>query len=103
MLNEWRDACREVFTQNFAHVGVGPQDDSREFIQESNSSYKFYASGRVNVPWCLVTFELKKRQDLVSMWLLDFIWPEKDRLIIDIPIRAQPIPVCMGLMKKKEA
>jgi len=37
------------------------------------------------------------------MWILDFIWPEKDRCIIDIPLNISNLPVCMSIMKKREA
>lgn len=102
MLNDWYDACQNVFESNFAHVGVGQAGGTSLFYQETASCFKFYATGRETVQFCLVNFEFKKRQDIITNWFFSLIWPEKDRITIDMPLYDQKEPICAAILRKKD-
>jgi len=100
----WVQENKEIFDNEFSHVGVGGATGGALLDQESVNMYKFYASGRVNCSYALTTLELKRRQDLMTMFIFNFIWPEKDRLNIEIPIDVkQPLPTVFAIVKKREA
>lgn len=44
---------------------------------------------------------MRKRQDLISMFAYELIWPEKDTITIDIPVKAD-VPVVFLLSQKKK-
>lgn len=44
---------------------------------------------------------MRKRQDLISLFLYELIWPEKDMITIDIPVITN-IPVVFLLSLKKK-
>lgn len=82
----WTQQNKPFFDTEFAHVGVGPGPEGAFVQAESANSFKFYASGRQNCESALVTLDYKKRQDLLSMFIFNLIWPERDRLRVDIVI-----------------
>lgn len=45
--------------------------------------------------------QMRKRQDLISMFAYELIWPEKDTITIDIPVKAD-VPVVFLLSQKKK-
>ncbi|EAR94967.2 transmembrane protein, putative (macronuclear) [Tetrahymena thermophila SB210] len=102
MLNDWYDACKNVFESNFSHVGVGKSGDKSLFYQETPAAFKFYASGRETIQFCLVNFEFRKRQDIITNWFFNLIWPEKDRITIDMPLYDQKEPICAAVLRKKD-
>lgn len=85
MAASWVHDNREVFEQNFAILGVSNGQSGGALLdEESASCYKFYATGRVNCHFAMTTIDLKKRQDILSNYFLSIIWPEKDRVTIDV-------------------
>lgn len=44
---------------------------------------------------------MRKRQDLISMFVYELIWPEKDTITIDIPVKSE-IPLVFLLANKKK-
>ncbi len=44
---------------------------------------------------------MRKRQDLISLFVYELIWPEKDMITIDIPVKTE-IPVVFLLSLKKK-
>ncbi len=44
---------------------------------------------------------MRKRQDLISLFIYELIWPEKDMITIDIPVKTE-IPVVFLLSLKKK-
>lgn len=50
----------------------------------------------------LVTFELKKRHDIISLWFLNLIWPERDIMTVEIPMEDNFNKICFSVSKKKE-
>ena len=85
MAASWVHDNREVFEQNFAILGVSNGQPGGALLdEESASCYKFYATGRVNCHFAMTTIDLKKRQDILSNYFLSIIWPEKDRVTIDV-------------------
>lgn len=64
ILTRWLIAGKPIFDQNFSHIGVSPLQGGIEggalFDEESCYTYKFYASGRVNCDYCLVTLDVFK-------------------------------------------
>ena len=44
---------------------------------------------------------MRKRQDLISMFVYELIWPEKDTITIDIPVKSE-LPLVFLLANKKK-
>jgi hypothetical protein len=100
----WVQQNKSIFEHDFSHIGVTDQAGGALLDQESANMYKFHATGRVNCVYCLVTIELKRRQDLLTMLFFSIIWPEKDRISIEIPVElAAPLPVVFAVVRAKEA
>jgi hypothetical protein len=51
------------------------------------NDYNYYASGRQNLLYALFKLELKRRQCLFSTCTLELIWPRKDMVTIEVPIK----------------
>lgn len=97
----WLHAVRPLFEANFSHVGVAEKPDGPLMQQEANHCYKFFASGRVNCAYALLTLEMRKRQDLLSSALVQLVMPEKDRMIVEIPINpSEALPLVFAVCKK---
>ncbi len=44
---------------------------------------------------------MRKRQDLISLFVYELIWPEKDVITIDIPVKTDiPLVFLLSLKKK---
>jgi len=100
----WVQENKEVFEQDFTHIGVTSLAGGALLDQESANSFKFYATGRVNCMYAMATIELKRRQDLLTMMIFNFIWPEKDRISIEIPLDIKySIPVVFAIVRAKES
>jgi len=85
-------------------LSVTDQPDGAALDSESANCFKFYASGRQNCIYFLTTIELKKRQDLITMAIFNLIWPERDRISIEIPLDiSYSIPVQFGVVRRKDA
>lgn len=61
----------------------------------------FYASGRKNVDYLEIAFNMKKRQDLLYSLVYEAIYPEKDLITIDIPVKVDH-PVVLALINRKK-
>lgn len=71
--------------------------------QHSHNVFKFFATGRVNCEYCLVTFELKRRQDLFTMATFNILWPEVDKVVYEIPLLfADSFPCVFALVRRNE-
>lgn len=95
----WMHALTPVFQANFEHLGA---NDSEEppLQKESDHAYKFFATGRYNCAYALATLELVKRQDLLSTAVLGLVWPQHDKMIVEIPIKPmQRQPLVFGVTK----
>ncbi len=44
---------------------------------------------------------MRKRQDLISIFIYELIWPEKDTITIDIPVKTDVPAVFLLSLKKK--
>ena len=51
------------------------------------NEYLYYASGRQNMMYSLFRIDLKKRQCLFSSLSLELVWPKRDQVTIEVPIR----------------
>lgn len=71
--------------------------------QHSYNLYKFYATGRLNCMYCLVTLETKRRQDLFTMATFNLLWPELDRISYEIPLSfSDSFPCIFAVVKRNE-
>lgn len=87
LANKWFSNNREFFINNYAHIGTETQYNiDTPMLKESYNNFKFYASGRVNINYTLVSLDLMKRQDLLSQLGSLFFPSEKDRLIIEFSV-----------------
>lgn len=47
---------------------------------------------------------MRKRQDLISLFVYELIWPEKDMITIDIPVKTDvPVVFLLALKKKMKS
>ena len=58
MVQYWVQENKEIFDLDFSHVGIGAQSGGPYLDQESAHCYKFYASGRINCSYALITLEV---------------------------------------------
>jgi hypothetical protein len=110
----WLNSNLKFFEDQFASIGIThPQEGETQpnaepnkgalLEQHSYNMFKFFATGRVNCEYCLVTFELKRRQDMFTMVLFNILWPEKDKVIYDIPLSvADPFPCVFAIVRRNE-
>ncbi len=100
---KWVSNNKNYFSQNYAHIGTGSTYDTDfTLTKESYGLFKFYASGRRNVNYGLITIELCKRFDLVSLVSSLIFSNDKDKLIYEISLSSNLIPHVFCLTKKKE-
>lgn len=103
LASKWVKNNKQYFINNYAHVGTGTAYDSEgTLLQETYGSFKFYASGRKNINYTLVSLDLQKRFDLVSLFSSLFYNSEKDKIIYEIGINTTSIPLVFSLSKKKD-
>ncbi|CDW86415.1 UNKNOWN [Stylonychia lemnae] len=95
LAQEWKKACSQVISQNFAHFGVS-KETSTSMEKISYSEYLYFASGRQNCHYALFKFDLKKRQCLFTTLGFEIIWPKKDQVIVEIPISVGEYPLGDG-------
>ncbi len=102
----WYKSVETLFKEQFSQLGyysntqVGVQG---VFIKDSDSSFKFYASGRRNCIGVLCTLELRKRQDLLSLFLACFdLSTMSDTLTIEIPLEHMD-PLVFAVIPKRKA
>ena len=48
----------------------------------------------------LLTFDLKKRQDIFSYYFTNLIWEERDVITVDIGLDIEYVPVCFLISKR---
>ena len=77
---------------------------SKRYVRkEAHHLYRFFASGRYNCGYAIVSFELRKRQDIISDFFLRLVWPDKDKLTIEIPIKPNSdLPAVFSIVKKQQ-
>ena len=70
---------------------AGKEDDGRvDLLKESGSKFRYYASGRRYAEGCLVTLDLRPRQDLLMGYIVNALMPQDD--IIDFEVSpAHPV------------
>jgi hypothetical protein len=96
----WLSEALPMLKDNFHHLGFGDQPNA-SLSQISYSEYQYYGSGRDNCQYLFMHMKMKKRQDVIGGSLFGIIWPEKDRLILDIPIDAD-LPLELLLCPKDQ-
>ena len=103
--NKWFSKNRSFFEDNYSHLG-GEREynpSNLSLIKDSYNDYKFFASGRVYVSWCLVDINLKRRQDLISLLSQIFLFGEKDRIMYEISLApAEDVPCIFAICKRKD-
>jgi hypothetical protein len=107
LCQRWYDTNRHFFEENYAHIGVNTEYNTKTsvaILKESYNNFKFYASGRVFTNWMLVHLNLKKRQDLLSSLTSIFLFNDKDRLIYEASIspNMDELPLVLCICKRKD-
>jgi len=114
LVGAWLDVNLRLFEDQFASVGIShpqegdaqpnPEPNKRAFLeQHSYNTFKFFATGRVNCEYCLITFEFKRRQDMFTMIIFNILWPEMDKVIYDIPLSiTDPFPCVFAIVRRNE-
>eukprot|EP00808_Paulinella_micropora_P008263 g35595.t1 len=116
----WLRNFKPLFQRQFSAVGIYEQDvpglnpaadvpglnpaaEGAGLIQDSQSCYKLYASGRRFCTCLLATIELRKRQDLFSL-MLEFVdlSPSKDLCTLEIPMSDTMEPFVFAIMRKRD-
>lgn len=90
-----------VLEKNFSLLGPGDLDDGEVLMKESQSQFKFYASGRRYCDGFLATLDLRARQDVLSM-MSYLVAPRDDLLDVEVYMSEgcmPPIVVAFGVPK----
>lgn len=95
----WLAECIPLLRQNFTHLGFG-DESNLSMSQISYTEFEFYASGRDFCHYLFMNMSTKKRQDVITGGLFGMIWPENDRIILDIPIDVD-LPLELLICRKK--
>lgn len=59
--NRWYEANKKFFEENYAHIGMNAEYNTKAgvpILKESYNAFKFYASGRVFTKWMLVNMDV---------------------------------------------
>lgn len=68
LAERWLATCSEVLEENFALVGA---DNTAKLVTDSADQLYLYCSGRLNCESCMITLDLRPRQDLfAALWAL---------------------------------
>lgn len=99
----WYNHNKAFFVENYAHIGTDTQYNiDAPLLKESYNNFKFYASGRENVNFSLISLDLARRQDLVSLASSLVLPMERDRVIYELSINSSDIPHVFCICRKKE-
>lgn len=99
VVSMWLAECVPLLKDNFHHLGFG-EEPNLSLSQITYSEFEFFASGRDHCHYMFLHLNTKRRQDVILGGLFTLIWPEKDRLIFDIPIDVD-LPLEILLCKSK--
>ena len=129
MVAAWLAENIEIFKEQFASIGIEHKkeaeenkteekksDDKKDSVEDSESvvrgayieqhsynMFKFFATGRINCDYCLVTLELKRRQDIFTMTTFNILWPEIDKITYEIPLSFNDMfPCVFSVVKRNE-
>ena len=99
---QWFNENNKYYSENYAHVGTGAEKGSGYLLQESYNNYKYYASGRKNINFTLVSLDLSKRHDLVTICSSIVLPYEKDRIIFELSLNVSYLPHVFNICRKKD-
>lgn len=85
LVSMWIAEALPLLKENFFHLGFG-EESNVSISQIKYHEYEFFASGRDYCHYVFMHLITKKRQDVIGGSLFGLIWPEKDKIIFDIPI-----------------
>lgn len=99
---QWICENNKYFNNNYALVGTGQDSDGGSLLQESYNNFKYYASGRCNINYTLISLDLSKRHDLVTILSSVAIPYEKDRIIYEVSLNIPYLPHVFSICRKKD-
>lgn len=67
---------------------------------EGNNIFKYCATGHATFQYALTVLELNRRDDFLSMFILNLIWPAKDKMTIEIPLKSVIHPTVFAIVRK---
>jgi len=88
---DWYNEVESILREEFSHVGYYEGTDNidknliwKDFMQQSNSCFKLYCTGRRNCKGLLATLKLRNRNNLFS-WFYSFLFSGqwRDTLILE--------------------
>jgi Protein of unknown function (DUF1682) len=102
---DFNKGLSEVVSTQFAHFGT-LKDPSLALEKVTFNDYYYYASGRQNCMYALFKIDLKKRQCLFSTLTMELIWPKRDLIHIEVPLKfgessEGPTPIEFFLCRKR--
>jgi hypothetical protein len=105
LLNRYLSTNFGFFAKSFSYVGMGitPTDDlpseaSTETLsgqileQDTPNFYRIYWTGRASVKFAIVNISLQRRQDLIMSTVYSLLWPEKDRVLVEVALEDSALP-----------
>jgi PAT complex subunit CCDC47 len=109
----WYFATHSVFADNFAALGraayhetVGQyaMGNDGQLVKDSNSIYKFYASGRKHCKGVLATIQLRNRHDLFSVFMDAVgIGSDRDSVTLEISMDSKQMePSVFCIMRNRD-
>ena len=85
---KWLSNIVEILNNNFEHLGFG-EEPNLSLSQIKYDEFEFYASGRDNWKYLFMSLKTRKRQDFITGYIMGLLWPDTDKVILDIPIEAE--------------
>uniref|UniRef100_A0A7S3JIM0 Coiled-coil domain-containing protein 47 n=1 Tax=Euplotes harpa TaxID=151035 RepID=A0A7S3JIM0_9SPIT len=95
----WLAKVIPILEENFALLGFG-EEANYSLSQIKYDEFEYYASGRDNCKYLFMSLKTKKRQDVITGGLLGLLWPDEDKMILDIPIEAS-LPLEFMICRKQ--
>lgn len=84
-------------------MGV-PSDTNAPTLQtEGNNIFKFWATGHHWIAYALAILELNRRDDFVQMAFLNLVWPVKDKMTLELPLKNINHPIVFAIVRRAQA
>eukprot|EP01027_Heterolobosea_sp_BB2_P002725 GEZU01004096.1.p1 GENE.GEZU01004096.1~~GEZU01004096.1.p1 ORF type:complete len:453 (-),score=186.48 GEZU01004096.1:234-1592(-) len=102
VVKKWATTFSELFRRNFSSINIDPATGKTgmRLTKDSQSEFKFYATGRAHCHGLLASFELKKRHDLFTV-IQSFLTPVYDKVTIDVPMNENEMePVVFAIVRR---
>lgn len=92
--------CGDFLEHQFAKFGYD-SGETNKLIKDGEDNYTIYSYGRRNCSGMIAHFQLKSRQDLISV-LWNIVSPAEDTLVVDIPLPSTLPHMVFAVCRKRD-